>query len=61
MLASTLSIKIIKTAEDINEKIRELQETEKRLVNLIDRQRANEESQTNIQQKLLDFVNELAT
>ena len=58
--SSTLSINILKTEEDINEKIRELQETEKRLVDIIERQRTNEQSQTNIQHKLLDFINELA-
>ena len=56
-----LSINIFKTEDDINEKIRQLQETEKRLADMMESQKTSERFQTNVQQKLLDFVKTLTS
>ena len=56
-----LTINIFKTNEDIDEKIRQLQDTEKRLTDLMESQKANEQFKTNVQEKLLDFIKTLTT
>ena len=56
-----LTINIFKTNEDIDDKIRQLQDTEKRLSDLMENQKANEQFKTNVQEKLLDFIKTLTT
>ena len=56
-----LTINIFRTKEDIGDKIRELQDTEKRISDLMESQKANEQFKTNVQEKLLDFIKTLTT